>query len=161
MLLTHITKLVPSASARPTPCTSCEICGYKKRETLLLLFCARDRTCAVGVGSADTLHSLRNMWIQKKRNIVVPLLCPGQDLNLHSLRNTHLKRTRLPIPPPGHSLFFSRLVPRTRLELARRYRHYPLKVACIPISPPGLLSFKSGCKSTLFFVTDKIYFQIT
>ena len=30
------------------------------------------------------------------------------------------------------------LVPRTRLELAQRFRHYHLKVACIPISPPGL-----------------------
>ena len=25
-----------------------------------------------------------------------------------------------------------------RLELTRRNRHYPLKVACIPISPPAL-----------------------
>ncbi len=29
-------------------------------------------------------------------------------------------------------------VPRTRLELARANAHYPLKVACLPISPPGL-----------------------
>ena len=28
-------------------------------------------------------------------------------------------------------------VPRTRLELARTNVHYPLKVACLPISPPG------------------------
>ena len=34
------------------------------------------------------------------------LWCPEQDLNLHSFRNTHLKRARLPIPPPGqHSLW--------------------------------------------------------
>lgn len=26
-----------------------------------------------------------------------------------------------------------------RLELTRRNRHYPLKVACLPIPPPGLL----------------------
>jgi hypothetical protein len=26
-----------------------------------------------------------------------------------------------------------------RLELTRRNRHYPLKVACIPISPPAQL----------------------
>ena len=31
------------------------------------------------------------------------------------------------------------LVRRMRLELTRRNRHYPLKVACIPISPPALL----------------------
>ena len=29
------------------------------------------------------------------------------------------------------------MVPRTRLELARTNVHYPLKVACLPISPPG------------------------
>ncbi len=34
------------------------------------------------------------------------------------------------------TLFF---VPRTRLELARANAHYPLKVACLPISPPGPL----------------------
>lgn len=33
-------------------------------------------------------------------------------------------------------------VRRMRLELTRRNRHYPLKVACLPISPPGL--FKTG-----------------
>ena len=27
--------------------------------------------------------------------------CPGQESNLHALRHTHLKRARLPIPPPG------------------------------------------------------------
>ena len=28
--------------------------------------------------------------------------CPGQESNLHASRHTHLKRARLPIPPPGH-----------------------------------------------------------
>ncbi len=28
--------------------------------------------------------------------------CPGQESNLHALRHTHLKRARLPVPPPGH-----------------------------------------------------------
>ena len=27
--------------------------------------------------------------------------CPGQESNLHASRHTHLKRARLPIPPPG------------------------------------------------------------
>ena len=27
--------------------------------------------------------------------------CPEQDSNLHASRHTHLKRARLPIPPPG------------------------------------------------------------
>ena len=30
------------------------------------------------------------------------------------------------------------LVRRMRLELTRPFGHYPLKVACIPISPPAL-----------------------
>ena len=94
--------------------------------------------------------------------------CPEQDLNLHSFRNTHLKRARLPIPPPGHLVEFPLLelggkkkqptllfsVPRTRLELAPPYGDYPLKVACLPIPPPGqglLYLSKSGCKNTNFF----------
>ena len=28
-------------------------------------------------------------------------LCPEQDSNLHVVKHTHLKRARLPIPPPG------------------------------------------------------------
>ena len=34
--------------------------------------------------------------------------------------------------------WFSTLVRRMRLELTRSCDHYPLKVACIPISPPAL-----------------------
>ena len=30
-------------------------------------------------------------------------MCPEQDSNLHASRHTHLKRTRLPIPPPGQN----------------------------------------------------------
>ncbi len=33
--------------------------------------------------------------------------------------------------------FFTYLVRRMRLELTRRNRHYPLKVACLPIPPPA------------------------
>ena len=29
------------------------------------------------------------------------LWCPGRDSNPHTSRHTHLKRARLPIPPPG------------------------------------------------------------
>ena len=36
-----------------------------------------------------------------------------------------------------HIDFF--LVPRVRLELTRPYEHCPLKTACLPIPPPGLL----------------------
>ena len=40
-------------------------------------------------------------------------------------------------------------MPRTRLELAHRCRHQPLKLACLPISPSGLLG--SGLRAESFF----------
>ena len=43
-------------------------------------------------------------------------MCPGQESNLHASRHTHLKRARLPIPPPG--LLSSLHERKTRLELA-------------------------------------------
>ena len=43
----------------------------------------------------------------------------------------------------------SLFVPRTRVELARRNRHHPLKVACLPIPPPGHKSLKPMQKYTL------------
>ena len=55
------------------------------------------------------------------------------------------------------------LVPRTRLELARANAHYPLKVACLPISPPGpfyvgeALSAEKVCKYRHYFVIRKIF----
>ena len=36
---------------------------------------------------------------------------------------------------------FKIIVPRTRLELAHRNRHQPLKLACLPISPSGQNDF--------------------
>ncbi len=42
--------------------------------------------------------------------------------------------------------FFAILVPRTRLELAHPKGNQPLKLACLPISPPG----QRGCKNTIF-----------
>ena len=38
---------------------------------------------------------------------------------------------------PLKTAAFSLLVPRTRLELTRANAHHPLKVACLPIPPPG------------------------
>ena len=58
------------------------------------------------------------------------------------------------------------LVPRTRLELARANAHYPLKVACLPISPPGPLYVgkvktnhfpEKVCKYSHYFVNCKIF----
>ena len=42
------------------------------------------------------------------------------------------------LSPLPYTLFLVPLhVPRTRLELAHLCRHQPLKLACLPISPPG------------------------
>jgi|GEM_PF-1581837 hypothetical protein len=31
--------------------------------------------------------------------------CPGRDLNSYGVNHTPLKRARLPVPPPGHSIY--------------------------------------------------------
>src|SRR6185503_6647971 len=59
--------------------------------------------------------------------------CPGRDLNPDELPHTPLKRTRIPIPPPGHQVRCRRLcsgsrgievlVPRTGLEPIRPCGH--------------------------------------
>ena len=36
------------------------------------------------------------------------LLCPGEDLNLHGLLHTHLKRAWLPVTAPGQYFLCSR-----------------------------------------------------
>ncbi len=41
--------------------------------------------------------------MKRKKACVV---CPGEDLNLHGLRHTHLKRTCIPVSPPGHDQYY-------------------------------------------------------
>ena len=56
------------------------------------------------------------------------------------------------------------LVPRTGLEPAHRLRHYHLKVACIPISPPGpafvRVSVMKGDKSKQLYTFNKDFRKI-
>ena len=54
------------------------------------------------LGNGDK-KKIASSWFLATCNL---LWCPEQDLNLHSFRNTHLKRARLPIPPPGHLVAF-------------------------------------------------------
>ena len=48
----------------------------------------------------------------------------------------------------NHSAF---LVPATGFEPAHPYEHYPLKVACLPISPHGLFKAMQRYKCFLIF----------
>ena len=67
-----------------------------------------------------------------------------------------------------------------RFELTRRNRHYPLKVACLPISPPEHLRAENGTrtrdpdlgkvvlyqlsyfrKSALLYVLERLFFKST
>ena len=49
-----------------------------------------------------TLLSLPPQSSASTNSAISPVKCPEQDSNLHASRHTHLKRARLPIPPPGH-----------------------------------------------------------
>ena len=79
-------------------------------------------------------------------------MCPEQDSNLHVVKHTHLKRARLPIPPPGHTrehvsevyLFQNFKERKTRLELATptlaRLCSTNWAISAMNISPNALLS---------------------
>jgi len=53
------------------------------------------------------------------------------------LRPSKLGSARTKKPRPRRGQGFDHQVPRTGLEPAQPFGHYPLKVACLPISPPG------------------------
>ena len=66
--------------------------------------------------------------------------CPGRDLNPDELPHTPLKRTRIPIPPPGQVSPFSGprgMVPREGLEPTRPCGHWYLKPARLPFRHLG------------------------
>ncbi len=52
------------------------------------------------------------------------------------------------------------LVPRTRLELAHPFEYHPLKVACLPISPPGPILFCKSTKTTGIMKTILIIIEL-
>ena len=113
---------------------------------------------------------------KKKRRpcLVFSLWCPEQDLNLHSFRNTHLKRARLPIPPPGHLVAFFESkrrclnvfflsCPGQDLNLHRLWRLPPQSsVSTNSTTWAKLSSFslESGCKGTNIFRYGKTFFQL-
>lgn len=70
--------------------------------------------------------------------IISAVACPKnpRPCRLESFRDAALQREGQ--NKIGLEISLSRfLVPRTRLELTRANAHHPLKVACLPIPPPG------------------------
>lgn len=42
-----------------------------------------------------------HVYRKNKKPAMWRVICPGEDLNLHPVKDTALNRARLPIPPPG------------------------------------------------------------
>ena len=92
---------------------------------------------------------------------------PEQDSNLHASRHTHLKRARLPIPPPGHKTFQENnlcsfpVVSIRRAENGTRTRDPNLgKVVLYQLSYfriKRLQFFNCGCKSNIFFLNTQLF----
>ena len=84
--------------------------------------------------------------------------CRRRDSNPHSLRHTPLKRACLPISPlrlkysklkVTNFRFIQSVILNLQFSIylcpgldsnQHTLRHYPLKVACLPMSPPGLFN---------------------
>ena len=96
-------------------------------------------------------------------------LCPEQDSNLHVVKHTHLKRARLPIPPPGHVTFQSLGYSECWAANGARTRDLDLgKVAlyqlsyCRLFSVARSISLNASAKVQVFFEStnfSRVFFQ--
>ncbi len=77
-----------------------------KRGALTAELTAREAAVAAQAASRPVLVSRRP---PRGREISGRGWCPGRDLNPDGLLHTPLKRTRIPIPPPGHETLSRRL----------------------------------------------------
>ncbi len=94
-------------------------------------------------------------------------MCPEQDSNLHVVKHTHLKRARLPIPPPGQynrkifpSVIYSECASGKRDSdpRPRPWQGRALPTELFPLIPFSEEHFsKCGAKIRLFFETHKIF----
>ena len=95
-------------------------------------------------------------------------MCPEQDSNLHASRHTHLKRARLPIPPPGHEIIKNALIIVLFNKLSGKRDSDPrpqpwqgcaLPTELFPLFNPFVrsISLDCGCKGTTFFLTTKLF----
>ena len=80
------------------------------------------------------------------------LLCPEQDSNLHASRHTHLKRARLPIPPPGQKV--SNISKRAENETRTRDPNLG-KVMLYQLS--YFRVFSTGAKISSFLLSAKLF----
>ena len=85
----------------------CAICVWAWRKTLRFSPGAAASDCLPGL-TTDRIPGISSYTKEKALNISA-FSCPGQESNLHALRHTHLKRARLPIPPPGRYRSFPEL----------------------------------------------------
>ena len=85
----------------------CAICVWAWRKTLRFSPGAAASDCLPGLAT-DRIPGISSYTKEKALNISA-FSCPGQESNLHALRHTHLKRARLPIPPPGRYRSFPEL----------------------------------------------------
>ena len=111
--------------------------------------------------SASTNSATSPTYFRCKKNLSFYIQCPEQDSNLHASRHTHLKRARLPIPPPGHFMLF---IKQTRAENETRTRDPNLgKVVLYQLSYfrifliSQVLFSKSECKGRHFFLFHQTF----
>ena len=89
----------------------CAICVWAWRKTLRFSPGAAASDCLPGLTTdrIPGISSYQSSYTKEKALIFSAFSCPGQESNLHALRHTHLKRARLPIPPPGRYRSFPEL----------------------------------------------------
>ena len=90
-------------------------------------------------------------------------MCPEQDSNLHAVKHTHLKRARLPIPPPGQQLVLFRMLSGKRDSNSRPqpwqgcalptelFPHYLYKRGISPNAFAKVISFSDVANFSLSF----------
>ncbi len=89
----------------------CAICVWAWRKTLRFSPGAAASDCLPGLATdrIPGISSYKSSYTKEKALNISAFSCPGQESNLHALRHTHLKRARLPIPPPGRYRSFPEL----------------------------------------------------
>ena len=103
---------------------------------------------------------------QKEDSPPILILCPGEDLNLHVLLHTHLKRTRLPISPPGRVMYMGYVSPfaksyggtsKEKEQITPFFRNLAVSPPCKAVSPPSSSSFHHILIPYTYYNTTKFH----